>query len=420
MRIIVIGAGLLGVSSAYFLARAGHEVTVLDRRERVGMETSFANSGMITPSQADPWNSPGTIKRLLALLGDANSPFTLKPSVLPSLLGWGLAFLRNSGRKRFHASLVNNAVLANYSLDTFRFIRRESDIRYDQLLNGTMKLYRDAGAFDKASAVSDVLREAGVKHEILDPAGVIEREPALSDIAADVSGGVYYPDDEAGDAHKFCTGLSALAEPLGVDFRFNTAVTDIRHAGDRIGSVVTAGEVFTADAYVLAAGSYSVQLGRLLDLKLPIRPVKGYSITLDRGGWTGAPAMPVIDDFRHVAITPLGERMRVAGMAEFAGYNTAIENERIRRLSAILDEIYPAYTSYRNNEGARCWAGLRPYCCDGIPIIGRAGYSNLFLNTGHGHLGWSMSAGSGRLLADIVSGRDTDIDPAPYRYERFM
>jgi D-amino-acid dehydrogenase len=419
MRIVIIGAGLLGVSSAYFLARAGHQVTVLERREAAGMETSFANSGMVTPSQADPWNSPGTLRRLLAWLSSESSPFILNPSVLPSLLGWGIVFLRNSSITRFRDSLEKNVELANYSLKTFEVIRRETDIRYDQLMKGTLKVYREDAAFARAAAISDVLNTVGVNHEILDGDGVIAQEPALADIAGEISGGVYYPDDESGDAHKFCRELTVLAEHSGAEFRFSTEVTDIRHAGGRIGAVVTPGQVYTGDAYVMAAGSYSVPLGRMLGLKLPIRPIKGYSITLNRNGWDGGPSTPIIDDSRHVAITPLGDRIRVAGMAEFAGYNTAIDNTRIARLDRVLDDIYPAFTGYKNSATAQYWAGLRPYCCDGVPIIGRASHSNLYLNTGHGHLGWSMSVGSGRLLADIISGRDTDIDASPYSYERF-
>lgn len=419
MRIVIIGAGLLGVSSAYFLARSGHQVTVLERREAAGMETSFANSGMVTPSQADPWNSPGTLRRLLAWVGDEASPFILKLSALPSLLGWGAAFLRNSSRARFRSSLEKNVALANYSLATFGLIRRGADIHYDQLLKGTLKLYREEAAFARAAAVSDVLHTVGVNHEVLDVGGVVAREPALADIAGDISGGVYYPDDEAGDAHKFCRELTVLAERSGAEFRFGTEVTDIRHAGGRVGAVVTPGQVFTGDVYVLAAGSYSVPLCRMLGLKLPIRPVKGYSITLDRDGWDSGPSMPIIDDSRHVAITPLGRRIRVAGMAEFAGYNTAIDRVRIARLNSVLEDIYPAFAAFRNPATAQYWAGLRPYCCDGVPIIGRASHSNLYLNTGHGHLGWSMSAGSGRLLADIIENKATDIDPTPYRYDRF-
>lgn len=419
MRVIVVGAGLLGVSTAYFLARSGHEVTILERRGDAGMETSYANSGMVTPSQADPWNSPGTLKRLLGWLGNEASPFIVNPSVIPSMLGWGLSFLRNAGRERFRASLARNATLANYSLDTFRLIRSESQVHYDQILNGTMKLYRNAEAFDKAAAVSDTLREAGVRHEILDAEGVTAREPALRNIAAEISGGVYYPDDEAGDAHKFCSELRVRAEEKGAEFRFAAPVTDIRHSGGRISSVITPGRVFTADACVIAAGSYSVGLCRLLGLKLPVTPVKGYSVTLARGGWADGPAMPVIDDFRHVAVTPLGTRIRAAGMAEFAGFDTDVDSRRTDVLLGILDEIYPGFAAVRDMGSIRRWAGLRPYCVDGVPVIGPARYRNLYLNTGHGHLGWSMSAGSGRLLADIISGRETDIDAAPYRFARF-
>ena len=419
MRVIVIGAGLLGVSTAYFLSRAGHQVTVVERRETAGLETSFANSGMVTPSQADPWNSPGILRKLLPWSGEKFAPILFKPAAMPSLLGWAGAFLRHSSPSRFRLNLQSNVALAGYSLATFDRVRDEENIQYDQLSRGTLKLYRNEESFNNAVAVSETLRDLGVNFEILDKDGLKGREPALSDIASELSGGMFYPDDESGDAHRFCQGLMQAAAVRGVEFLFGARVTDIRHAGGRISAVVTPGRVLTAEAYVLAAGSYSVPLCRKLGLELPVRPVKGYSITTDRGGWSTGPHMPVIDDSLHVAVTPLGQRLRIAGMAEFAGYDTRVPLVRIQRLLGILEAIYPGFSPYRNAAVEKHWAGLRPYCCDGVPVIGPAGFRNLYLNTGHGHLGWTLSVGSGRLLADIMSGMDTDIDPHPYRFDRF-
>lgn len=419
MRIVVIGSGLIGVTSAYFLARHGYRVTVLDRREAAGMETSFANSGMVTPSQADPWNSPASLASLFSLLADRESPLLVKPTELLSLFGWGLVFLRNSTPGRFRRSLASNAALANYSLAVFRQIRAENDIDYDQIQNGTLKLYRTLKAFDKAAALSRSLSSMGVNHEILDRDAVIDREPALAGAAASISGGVYYPDDEAGDAHLFCSEIERLARGLGVEFRFNTRVTGFRTGGDCVEAVYTTAGEIPADVCVLAAGCYSVELGRKLGLSVPIRPIKGYSITMDLNGWQDGPRMPVIDDARHIAATPLGQRLRVAGMAEFAGMDTTVRSDRIDQLGRFVEELYPGFRAYNDVARAGRWAGLRPYCRDGVPLIGRCGYDNLYLNTGHGHLGWSLSAGSGKLLADHIAAAQTEIDISAYDPQRF-
>ncbi|MEX2523650.1 MAG: D-amino acid dehydrogenase [Gammaproteobacteria bacterium] len=419
MRIVIIGSGLMGVTTAYFLARNGHQVTVLERRESAGMETSFANSGMVTPSQADPWNSPASLARLFSLLFRKDSPLVFSPSTVVSLIKWSLVFLRNSTPGRFHASLEKNAALANYSLGIFRSIRRETGISYDYSENGTLKLYRNERSFDKAVKMNQSLSSMGVNLEILDSGGVLEREPALHGIGGRISGGVYYPDDEAGDAHKFCRELAGEAEKLGCEFRYNTEVTGMRYTDHCINAVSTSRGEFTGDAYILAAGCFSVPLAKKLGISVPIRPIKGYSITMNLNGWEDGPAMPVIDDARHIAVTPLGDRIRVAGMAEFAGLDTSIRADRIRRLAGFLDEIYPDFSSFRDISRAGQWAGLRPYCWDGVPVIGPTAITNLYLNTGQGHLGWSLSAGSGKLLADYLSGEKMDIAIDPYRIDRF-
>jgi len=286
--------------------------------------------------------------------------------------------------------------------------------------NGTLKLYRDGKAFAKAVKVNQALGATGVHNEILDPGGVIEQEPALQGIADSVRGGVYYPDDEAGDAHKFCRAVALEAEKLGCEFQFNTEVLDIHQAGSRVDTVLTTRGEYTGDAFVLAAGSYTALLGKKSGISVPVRPIKGYSITMGRNGWENAPRIPVIDDVRHVAVIPLGDRIRVAGTAEFAGLDASVNMHRIRPLTGFLDEIYPDFRRFRDDSGAVLWAGLRPYCRDGVPIIGPTAVSNLYLNTGQGHLGWSLSAGSGKLLADYISGNKTDIDIAPYGINRFQ
>lgn len=418
MRIAVIGAGLIGVSTAYFLGRAGHGVVVLDRREGPGLETSFANGGMITPSQADPWNAPGIAGKLLRWIGREDAPVLLRTRSLLPMLRWGLAFLRNSSPRRFRANLLKNVRLARYSLEVLRGLRRETALQYDEAANGTMKFYRDARSLRESEWLTRELADAGVRCERLDARGVIEREPALEAIAPDIAGGLFFPDDESGDAYKYCVSVARLAAGAGVEFRYGVAVEAIRSAGDRVDAIVTPAGEIRADCYVLAAGGCSTLLGRTAGVGIPVEPVKGYSLTLDMGDWSRAPVIPLVDDDLHVAATPLAGRLRVAGTAEFAGHDLDVTQHRIRPLLKFVSRLFPRE---RIDEAqTRRWAGLRPYSCDGVPILGATRLRNLFLNTGHGHLGWSMAAGSGKLVADLIGGAAEELPSSPYGLERFL
>ncbi|MBI2969870.1 MAG: D-amino acid dehydrogenase [Gammaproteobacteria bacterium] len=420
MHVVVIGAGLIGISTAYFLGRLGHEVTVLDRREGPGLETSFANGGMLTPSQAEPWNTPGILLRLLGWLGRENAPVLLRPRVVPSLLGWGVAFLRNSSERRFLRNSALNAELAFYSLRVLRELRDKHGLRYDGSQCGTMKLYRDRHSLEQALKICGMLRESGVDCEALDGGGVAEREPALAAVRARIAGGIFYRDDESGDAYAYCRSLAALAAEQGARFRYGVSVAGLRAERRKVSAIATSsGEELKADSYVLAAGSYSPGLLRPLGLRLPVQPVKGYSVTLDVGTWAEAPRIPVIDDGFHIAVTPLSGKLRVAGTAEFCGYDTGLTAARIRNLLRFFTELYPGAAGFAHSSAAGEWAGLRPYTCDGVPVLGRTDFDNLYLNTGHGHLGWTMAAGSGKLVADIVAGNEPFVDPRPYRLDRF-
>jgi len=417
MRIAIIGAGLIGVSTAYFLGKSGHTVVVLDRREGPGLETSFANGGMITPSQADPWNAPGIALKLLRWLGREDAPVLLRARSLPSMLRWGLAFLRNSSRPRFRANLRKNVRLAAYSLDVLRGLRRDAGLHYDEAANGTMKFFRDPRSLRESQWLTRELRDAGVSCEVLDAAGVIAREPALEAVAAEVAGGLFFPDDESGDAHAYCGNLARLAAGAGVEFRYGVGVETIRTGGARIEVVSTsAGEVH-ADCWVMAAGSYSPQLARLAGIGIPVQPVKGYSLTLDLAGWHRPPVVPLVDDDLHVAATPLAGRLRIAGTAEFTGHDLNLKPERTRPLLQFASKLFPRERI--DTARAQYWTGLRPYSCDGVPILGATRLENLFLNTGHGHLGWSMAAGSGKLLADLISGAVPALELASYGLDRF-
>ncbi len=414
MRVIVIGSGLLGVSSAWYLARAGCEVTVLERAGGVAQGTSFANAGMLTPSMADPWNSPGIFWRLLQWLGREDAPFLVRPAALPAMLGWGLSFIAHSSPGRQRDSMAANLALASYSMATLCELRATLRLAYDERTNGTLKVFRARKAFDAAVARNAQLTQMGLDVRAVTPAEAVALEPALAPVADRLVGAIYCPGDESGDARAFTLALADRAREAGVQFVHDAEVTGFEHGGGRLIAAKVNGQRHPADVFVVAAGSWSTPLLEPLGIKLPVRPVKGYSITLPTAGWQGAPKMPVIDDALHAAVTPLGERLRVAGTAELAGYDTQPTPARIANLFSLLLELFPSYAPLLDRKSAQPWAGLRPMSPDGVPHIGPLGLENLFVNTGHGHLGWTLATGSGALLADLVCGKAPAIAAAPY------
>jgi D-amino-acid dehydrogenase len=418
MRVLVIGSGLLGVSTAWFLAREGCEVTVLDRLGGAAQGTSFANAGMLTPSMADPWNSPGIAWRLLKWLGREDAPFLLRPRALPAMLGWGLSFLRHSSPARQRASMDANLRLAAFSLATLRELRASLNIAYDERDLGTLKVFRDRAAFDTAVARDAVLAGLGLELRALSPDEAVALEPALAPARERLAGAIHCPADGSGDARAFTLALADHARAAGVRFLFDRAVTRFEHAGGRINAAIAGGERHAAHQFVVAAGSWSAPLLAPLGLSLPVRPVKGYSITLPTGGWSGVPRLPVVDEALHAAATPLGARLRVAGTAEIAGYDETVRPARIDNLFKLLLELFPDFPQPLDRANAQPWAGLRPMSPDGVPRIGALGYDNLFVNTGHGHLGWTLAAGSGALLADLMLGKAPQLPAAPYDARR--
>ncbi len=298
-------------------------------------------------------------------------------------------------------------------------LRQQIKLQYDKSTNGTLKIYRDKYAMDNSAEFSKLLRDLGIRYKVLGANEVADVEPALSSIGSNIAGGIFYQDDESGDAFKYCQGLAEHAADRGVNFQYNTVVEAINRVSDRISGLKTTAGNLEADTYILAAGSFSTLIAKAANLSLPIRPVKGYSLTLNLNGWYSGPKIPVVDDSLHAAVTPLGEKLRIGGTAEFNGYNTDVNQCRINNLFKFLSNIYPDFVPYIDKYSARQWAGLRPYSCDGVPILGETPLKNLYLNTGHGHLGWSMAAGSGKLIADLISGCDTEIDISPYNLDRF-
>ncbi len=420
MHVLIVGAGLMGTTTAWYLGRHGVEVTVVDRAEAAAMETSFANAGMLTPSMADPWNAPGTLSRLIRWLGREDAPMLLRPHAIPSLAGWGLKFLVNARESTFRRNTLKNVTLANYSLDLLRDLGTELELSYDHTAGGTLRACRDQASLDHAASLAEFLAPRGVEFRVLDRQGVVATEPALGPVSGKIIGGVHYPGDESGDAHMLCRSLSRVARQQGVRFRFGTVVTGLRLEAGRIAAVETGAGPIEADVFVLAAGSFTPLLGRPLGLKIPVRPVKGYSITAPRGDWPEGPRIPVADDHLHAAVTPLGGRIRVAGTAEFTGYDDTVTPSRIANLMGLLERIYPEYAARMDRNAIEPWCGFRPVCVDGVPILGETPVAdNLYLNTGQGHLGWTMAAGSGKAVADLICGQVPAIPIIDYRIDRF-
>lgn len=410
MKILVLGAGVIGVTSAYMLARAGHEVTVVDRQHEPAAETSHANGGLIHVSLVEPWNEPGIARKALSWLGRDDSPVMIRPAALPGLARWGLAFLRNSTSERHRRHALVNLKLTIHSAALLKQVRVESGIAYDHAERGLLRVFRGRATLDKARAFADVVAPHGVVHRVLDVPQVLDLEPALEPVGEQLVGAIHFPDDESGDAGLFTRELAGVAErEHGVRFRFNEAVEELHTEGDRIGLVRTSRESLEADAFVLALGSYSPEIARQASLRLPIYPVKGYSLTVPLDGWNAAPRTPISDESVKIGAVPLGDRLRLAGSAEFGGYDRAPRARRARYIWDSALKVYPSLRERADPDAIEPWAGLRPMTPDGPPIIGRTRYRNLFLNTGHGHLGWTMACGSADLLTAVIEGRTTPV-----------
>jgi D-amino-acid dehydrogenase len=416
MKIIVIGAGLIGVTTAYFLRKKGYEVTVIDREEGPGQATSFANGALLTPSMSNPWNAPGCWRVLLASLVRSDAPLQLRPRALASILAWGSTFLRHSGPARYRCNTLSNMQLSLYSLEVLEALSNETRIEYGHTTRGALKIFRDRSNLDRSCVVAQSLSSYGLKFCRLCRDETLALEPGLAPMAQRLVGALYFPADETGDAYRFCVALAEHARTLGVQFHFGASVASLEVRWGQVSAVRCAKEHLVADRFVVAAGSYSAPLLRPLGIRLPVRPAKGYSITYSLQGQRPL-TVPVIDDDLHAAVVPLEGAIRVAGTAEFAGYDLRIDPARVRNLSALLREVLPQVRF--DEKIAKTWCGLRPMSADGVPIIGPTGTSNLWLNTGHGHLGWTMAAGSAKLFADLMSGERPFVDAAPFALRRF-
>ena len=418
--IAIIGAGLQGLTTALALQQRGEVVRVLERAEGTALETSYANAGMLTPSQVDPWNSPGVGRHLLQSIGRDQSAMLLRLGALPSLMGWGLSFLRHSTPNRHRQATRRAFALARHSIELTAQIREKLGIDYDASTHGTLKVFRSDRAFAASIATAEFLGREGMIFEALDADGGIDTEPQLAEVARELVGGLRFPDDECGDAHLFCRRIAAEVEERGGRIDCGVDVRGLECRGGRVTGLHLEGELVDASRIVVAAGSWSVELLRSAGLRLPVRPAKGYSLTLDAKGIPNTPRIAVVDDTLHTAIVPLGDRLRIAGTAEFAGFDKRVRAPRIRNLSDLLQRVYPSVAARADLGSANAWAGLRPMSSDGLPFIGPTRIGGLFVNSGHGHLGWTMAMGSADLLADLMVGKPTAIDPSPYLAQRAL
>ncbi|MDA5194137.1 D-amino acid dehydrogenase [Govanella unica] len=416
MRVIILGSGVIGVTSAYYLARAGHEVTVIDRQPGPALETSFANAGEVSPGYASPWAGPGVPVKAIEWLFMKHAPLIVRPKLDPAQWIWIAQMLRNCTSARYALNKSRMVRLAEYSRDVLRDLRAEIGISYDERSLGTLQLFRTQKQLDDAAKDIAVLKDYGVPYELLDPAGCIAAEPALAKVRGKIIGGLRLPQDETGDCQMFTERLAAKAEELGVVFQYNTRIDGIETAGDRVTGVATNHGRVEGDAYVVALGSYSPLLLKRIGISIPVYPVKGYSITVPITNADAAPMSTIMDESYKIAITRLGDRIRVGGMAELAGYSPKLYAEREATLKFSVGDLFPDGGDLTR---ASFWTGHRPMTPDGTPILGGTRYSNLHLNTGHGTLGWTMACGSGRVLADQLSGRASDIDASDLSLARY-
>ena len=416
MKVIVLGSGVIGVTTAYYLARAGHEVTVIDRQLSPAQETSFANAGEVSPGYSSPWAGPGVPVKAIKWLLMRHGPLVIWPKLDPVMWIWMLKMLRNCTSARYAVNKSRMIPIAEYSRDCLRALRGEIGIRYDERSKGTLQLFRKQAQLDHTGGDIAVLKQYGVPYEVLDRDGCIAAEPALAAVREKFVGGMRLPRDETGDCHMFTEALAAEAAKLGVQFRFNTAIERLETDGAKISGVVTSAGTLQADTYVVALGSWSPRLLKPLGVYVPVYPVKGYSITVPVVEEDGAPVSTVMDESYKVAITRLGDRIRVGGTAEISGYSDRLDASRRATLDHSLTDMFP-----RGGDLSRAtfWCGLRPMTPDGPPVIGATRYSNLHLNTGHGTLGWTMACGSARVLTDLLSGRKPDIDASELGVDRY-
>ena len=416
MRVVVLGAGVIGVTTAYYLARAGHQVSVLERQPGVALETSFANAGEISPGYSSPWAGPGVPQKALKWLFMRHAPLIIQPLLNAETVSWCLAILRNCTTERYKTNKSRMVRLAEYSRDQLDALRRDTGITYDHRTQGTLQLFRTAKQVADAHKDIEVLRQDGVPFEVLDADGCVAAEPGLAGARERIAGGLRLPHDETGDCFIFTNKLAEMARSLGVDFHFGVEIDSLQREGNRVRAIKTNRGDFDGDVFVGALGSFTPKLVKPLGLKVPVYPIKGYSITVPIIDEDRAPVSTVLDESYKVAVTRLGDRIRVGGMAEIAGFDTSLHQRRRQTLEHVVTDLYGGAG---DTSRASFWTGLRPMTPDGTPVVGPTRYDNFYLNTGHGTLGWTMACGSARVMADMISGNTPEIETEDLALSRY-
>jgi D-amino-acid dehydrogenase len=409
VKIIVLGAGVVGVTGAWYLAAAGHEVTVIERRDGAGLETSFANGGQISAGHAEPWAKPSVVPKLLRWLGREDAPLLFRPRADWAQWEWGLRFLLECFPGRFERHSRTLAALAGHSRECLRALRAQLGIRYDHLERGILQFATNERDLEALTRHAEAMEGLGIRRQVKSAGECFALEPALRSSRDRVLGGVYNPKDESGDAHRFTTELARHAANRGVSFRFGTGIRAIEATGGQVSGIrLQNGELVAADAYVVSLGSYSPLLLAPIGIRIPVYPLKGYSITLPLGAAeaAAAPTVSLTDEAFKLVISRLGNRLRAAGTAELTGYDTTVNPARCAAIAARIHDLFPALSGVTAVDN---WTGLRPATPDNVPVIGRTKLQNLFLNTGHGTLGWTLACGSASVLAELMSGRRPQI-----------
>ncbi|KWQ05803.1 MAG: D-amino acid dehydrogenase [Acinetobacter harbinensis] len=415
MRVIVLGSGVIGVASAYYLAKQGATVTVLDRQPGPAEETSFGNAGQISPGYSTPWAAPGIPFKAVKWMFQHHAPLAINMDGSMWQLQWMAQMLKNCNPQSYAINKERMTRVAEYSRDCLRELRKDTGIHYENRAKGTLQVFRNEAQLEAVQRDIQVLKECGVDYELLLKEDLAKVEPALAYAQDKLVGGLHLPNDETGDCYLFTNALADLAKGLGVDFKFNQKVEKLVVEGDEIKGVVVDGQVLTADRYVLAFGSYSRDLLKPLHLDLPVYPVKGYSLTIPIVDPAFAPQSTVLDETYKIAITRFDERIRVGGMAELSGFSHALNENRRATLQMVTQDLFPG----GDMAQASFWTGLRPMTPDSTPIIGATRFKNLFLNTGHGTLGWTMACGSGKLISDLVLNHTPDINTEGLSIKRY-
>ena len=418
MKVLIVGGGLLGLSTAKVLQKDHCEVELIEAAEDVSLGASYANGGILTSSMSDPWNAPGVHKHLLTSLFEPYSPMKLHASSIPSVFLWGLKFLRNSSHDRYTEATKANYQLSQYAMKKTAQLRDQLGLLYEFSPSGSLKIFRDRKAMETPRNLAVILAKFGLRFTELTVDQTIEIEPQLFSARDQIAGSLYFPDDQCGDANLFCLSLANEIKNDGGTIRLKTKASGLIIEKGQVLGVDTKDGPIMADSVIVATGAETPMLLKNTNISLPIEPVKGYGVTFVVDQGAELPKVPVIDDAMHAAITPLGRRLRAVGAAEFTGFDTSIQQTQIDKLHSLLSDLYPDIAANIDKAATESWAGLRPTSSDGKPFIGSCDINRLYFNVGHGHLGWTMAMGSAHIVADIIMARPPAIDSSPFRINR--